>query len=264
LPHSDGFRPFAPPEAAIRLRHDPAAQLRLFCLPHAGVGASIYHPWSRLLPPEIQICPVQLPGRENRIRERPATRLPDLIRGLADAVDPGLDLPFAIFGHSMGAAIGFELARELRRRNRGTPRRLVMSGGRAPHLPPRLTPLAGLQAGQFLEAVQERYGCFSSEILQAREMLDLVLPILRADLKLFETYQCTVEPPLDCPVSVFGGIEDATVTQDELADWSCHTTAGFDLCMLPGGHFFPQESRDEVLRALEARLTGSEHPGVRG
>ena len=179
-------------------------------------------------------------------------------------MEPGLDLPFAIFGHSMGATIGFELARELRQRHWAAPRRLIMSGGRAPHRPSPLSPLAGLPAGKFLEAVQERYGCFSNEILQLREMLDLLLPILRADLKLFETYQCTLEPPLDCPISVFGGVDDATVTKDELADWELHTTAAFDLCMLPGGHFFPQESRDHVLRALEERLTGRADAAIRG
>lgn len=256
MPNGDVPGTFARASPAIHLRFDPAARLRLFCLPHAGVGASVYHPWSRLLPRELQICPIQLPGRENRLGERMPARLDELIRGLTDAVEPHLDLPFAIFGHSMGAAIAFELARALRRRNRAAPVRLIVSGGRAPHRPPRLAPLAALPERPFLEAVQERYGCFSDEILQMREMLNLLLPILRADLAMFETYQCIEDAPLDCPISVFGGTGDTTVTEDELTDWRRHTTGAFDLCLLPGGHFFPQESREPVLRALEARLAG--------
>jgi surfactin synthase thioesterase subunit len=239
---------------AIRLRHDPAARLRLFCLPHAGAGASLFHPWSLTLPREIQVCPIQQPGRENRLRERPHTGLPALVRDLVDAVVPYLDLPFALFGHSMGAAIGFELARELRRQSRSTPLHLLMSGFRAPHRRPTSAPLAALPNPMFLEAVQQRYGRIADEILRESALVDLIMPVLRADLAMIETYCCTEEAPLDCAISVFGGASDPTVTEDELMDWSRHTTVGFDFCTLPGGHFFPQESRDQLLSALDHRL----------
>lgn len=248
--------------AAIRLRHDPAARLRLFCLPHAGAGASLFHPWSRILPREIQVCPIQLPGRENRLREPPPTGLPALVRDLADAIGPHLDLPLAVFGHSMGAAIGFELARELRRRGVATPVRLLMSGFRAPHRRPAVPPLAALPDARFLETVQQRYGRFADELLREPALLDLILPVLRADLAMIETYCCTEEAPLDCPISVFGGESDPTVTGDELAAWNRHTGAGFDHCTLPGGHFFPIESRDELLGALEHRLDAGRPTGA--
>jgi medium-chain acyl-[acyl-carrier-protein] hydrolase len=256
LPHSRGSHTFARASAAIQLRHDPAARLRLFCLPHAGAGASLFQPWSRLLPREIQVCPIHLPGRETRLRERPETDLPVLVRDLADAIVPYLDLPCAIFGHSMGAALGFELTRELRRRGQITPRHLVMSGARAPQVRPTTAPLAALADPLFMEAVQARYGRFADEILREPALLALIAPILRADLALIETYCCTPEPPLACAISVLGGASDSTVTEPELRAWSVQTSAGFELAMLPGGHFFPQESRDEVLRALEQRLRG--------
>jgi medium-chain acyl-[acyl-carrier-protein] hydrolase len=254
LPHSSESHPFARVSPAIQFRHDPAARLRLFCLPHAGAGASLFHSWSRILPREIQVCAIQLPGRENRLRESPHTELSALVRDLAEAMIPHLDRPFALFGHSMGAIIGFELARELRRRQQVMPRQLVMSGARAPQLPPTMTPLAALPAGQFMEAVQQRYGRFADEIQREPALLGLIAPILRADLAMIETYCCTPEAPLDCPIAVLGGTGDSTVSEDQLQAWSTQTRAGFDLGMLPGGHFFPQESRDELLRALEHRL----------
>src|SRR5258708_4217985 len=180
--------PTLPRPSAIHLRPDPAARLRLFCLPHAGGGASVFHPWSRILPREIQVCPIQLPGRENRLRERPATDLTVLVRQLADAVAPYLDLPFAIFGHSMGTALGFELARELRRRGLATPRHLVMSGGRAPHLRPTLPPLAALADPMFMEAVQERYGRFADEGPPGAGLLARIVPIPRAEAGLTGAY----------------------------------------------------------------------------
>src|SRR6187397_2335302 len=131
--------------------------LRLFCLPHAGAGASVFARWSRALPPAIKVRALQLPGRESRLREPPASGMSPLVGELADTIAPVLDRPFAIFGHSMGALIGFELARELRRRGRPGPRHLLMSGLRAPDRPSRLPPLAALPDAAFLDGVQDRY-----------------------------------------------------------------------------------------------------------
>lgn len=242
--------------AAFHIRHDPAARLRLFCLPYAGAGASLFHAWSRVLPHGIQVCPIQLPGRENRLREPAPTELASLVRDLAAAIAPALDLPFAIFGHSMGAAIAFELARHLRHRGAARPDHLLLAAFRAPHLPPSLPPLAALPRPVFLDAVQGRYGRFADEILNEPALLDLVIPILRADLAMIETYQCAGELPLDCPITVFGGANDRSVTMAELEEWRCHTVAAFEVVTVPGGHLFLKDARDELLGEIVRRLPG--------
>src|SRR5271170_5577451 len=125
-------------------KSDPKAQLRLFCFPYAGAGALIFHKWSDALPREVEVCPIQLPGRGARLTEPPFTKLSCLIEALVRALDPLLDMPFAFFGHSLGALVGFELARELRRLARPQPVRLVVSAARAPRIPRRDRPIHAL------------------------------------------------------------------------------------------------------------------------
>jgi medium-chain acyl-[acyl-carrier-protein] hydrolase len=197
---------------------------------------------------------MQLPGRETRLREPPPTSLAVVVNELADALADHLDKPFALFGHSMGGAIAFELARELHRRGGPSPVRLLVSACRAPHCRPAAPPLAELPGAAFLAGVQERYGGFSEQIAQTPEALDLFLPILRADLAMIESFYRDAEEPLGCPVSVFAGSNDSTLRVEDLREWNRHTTEQCDLCVLPGGHFFINESPGAVLRALEARL----------
>ncbi|HWK89893.1 MAG TPA: thioesterase domain-containing protein, partial [Longimicrobium sp.] len=231
----------------------PRARLRLFCLAHAGGGASAFRGWADALPPEVEVCLVQLPGRENRIREAPFDRLEPLVEALAEAVQPFLTLPFALFGHSNGALIGFELARTLRARGQPGPVHLFASGRRAPDAGQLRAPTAHLPDIAFLDTLRE-LGGIPDALVEHPELLQLLLPTLRADVALNEAYVFTDEAPLACPITGYAGDLDPRAAPAEMEGWARHTSAGFALRRFAGGHFFPQTHRAEVLRALSADL----------
>jgi medium-chain acyl-[acyl-carrier-protein] hydrolase len=226
------------------------ARLRLFCFPNAGGGIATLYGWLRGLPPSVQVCPVQLPGRENRRMEPLQNRLPPLITDLADAIEPLLNAPFAFFGHSLGALIAFELARKLRRRGRGNCVKLLASARMAPQEPITTPSICALPEPAFIAALQARFNAIPDAILADREMLTLYLPVLRADLEMIENYVYTPEPPLECPITVFGGTDDPTVTCNQLEEWRRQTSAGFNVRMFPGDHFFPKRCREAFVEAV--------------
>lgn len=229
------------------------ARLRLFCFPYAGGGASIFQPWSQSLPPEIQVCAVQLPGRENRMMERPYRHTGPLVEAMAPALAPYLDLPFAFFGHSLGALIAFELARRLGKHQGLWPIHLFVSGHRAPQLLDRLTPLHDLPEAEFIRKVRLMNGTHE-EVFQNAELLKLVLPLLRADFEMAETYAYSAGEPLDCPISAYGGVEDGDASREELLDWRQQSLRTFALRMFPGNHFFLHSARTLVLQAITSEL----------
>lgn len=213
------------------------ARLRLFCFPYAGGSALMFRTWSNALPADVEVCPVQLPGRSARLIERPFTTLSPLIEVVAQALSPLLDKPFAIFGHSLGALIGFELARQLRRRHGVNPVRLFVSAGRAPQAARPCAPIHNLPAKEFLAAVRRLNGT-PAEVFEHEELLEIILPVLRADFAVYETYVYSTEPPLNCPISTFGGSQDREISHSDLEAWRDQTTDAFSLRMLPGDHFF--------------------------
>jgi surfactin synthase thioesterase subunit len=225
----------------------------MFCLPYAGGGASIYRGWGASLPADVEVCPVQLPGRESRMREAPIVRSGPLTQAIADALQPYMNLPFVFFGHSMGAALGFELARELRRRGQPLPLHLFVSGRRAPQVPAREEPIWDLPEPEFLVKLRELNGT-PEEVLQHEELMKLLIPILRADFQVNETYEFTPGEPFDFGISAFGGLGDEDVTRDDVAAWQEHTRGRFRMRMLPGDHFFIHGSKDMVLEAVARDL----------
>lgn len=235
----------------------PGAALRLICLPYAGGGAVVYRPWRRLLPPSVALSIVQLPGRETRLREAPFTRMAALVAALAEAAAPLAAGPYALFGHSMGALVAFELARALRRAGAPAPRCLFVSGRRAPQLPDPEPPLHPLADGPFVGAMVRRYNAIPRVILEDVELLRLFLPTLRADFELIETYAYADEAPLACPIVALGGQDDVRARGADLEAWRAHTTASFRARQLPGGHFYLQDERaaliDEIVGALGTR-----------
>ncbi len=235
-------------------RPNPLARLRLFCFPYAGGGASAFCAWAGGLPGGIEVCPVQLPGREHRFQEPPFTCLEPLIEALAGALIPYLDLPFGFFGHSMGGLIAFELARRLRKKKGPCPAHLFVSGRRAPQVPDDDEPFYTLPDPEFVTKLRQLNGT-PEEVFRNANLMDFLLPTLKADFAVCETYVHRDEAPLDCPISIFGGLEDADVTRDELAVWRCHTRGRFRLRMLPGNHFFIHSSRSLLLRAVAEDLT---------
>jgi len=232
---------------------NPRARLRLFCFPYAGGGASVYRGWAASLPGEIEVCPVQLPGRESRLREAPFTHLDPMIQVLADVLPPYLDLPFVFFGHSMGGLISFELSRELRRRRGPAPLHIFVSGRRAPQVPSREEPLHELPEPEFIARLRELNGT-PEEVLQHAELMRLLLPILRADFSVNETYEYRPEEPLDVGISAFGGLGDQEVTREDLAAWKDQTRGRFRLRILPGDHFFVHGSKDLITESMSRDL----------
>lgn len=236
-------------------RRQPPARVRLFCFPYAGGGSSIYRNWSRLLPPEIEVCAAHLPGRGDRIKETPFTDLSAMVSVIAEAIVPHLDLPLAFFGHSMGAIISFELARKLREIQNIRPAHLFVSGRRAPQLPIDEPITHNLSEPQLLEEVRRLNGT-PAEVLEHPELMQLMLPLLRADFSVVETYRYHPGALLDCPVTAFGGLQDVEVSRQHLEAWGELTNAAFSLRMLPGDHFFlnTPSAQALLLRAISQQL----------
>jgi medium-chain acyl-[acyl-carrier-protein] hydrolase len=236
---------------------NPLTRMRLFTFPYAGGSASLFSAWSSWLPREVAVCPVQLPGRGSRMREKPFARVDEIVAALVRALEPLLDLPYALFGHSMGALISFELARAVRRRNLPAPHRLFVSAFRAPHLPDPDPPMHAMPEADLIQELTVLNGT-PREVLQDRELLAFLLPMVRADAAVCETYAYAPETPLDCPITVFGGITDPKISQAELSAWPQHSRGECKLRMVPGDHFFlhnPAVLLPALAADLEATLT---------
>lgn len=211
-----------------------------------------YRGWSDRLPQEVEVCPLQLPGRGSRLAEAPFTSMPALVNTVAEVLLPHLDKPFAFFGHSMGAIIGFELARQLRRMAAPQPLHLFVSGRRAPQIPGSDTRTYDLSEPDFLDELHRLNGT-PSEVLENPELMELMLPTLRADFTVIQNYTYSVEPPLDSSISTYGGLQDYEVKREQLEAWREQTTACFSLRLFPGDHFFLNTSR-QLLPVLYREL----------
>ena len=234
------------------LQPDPCERkpYRLFCFPFAGGGASAYYRWPRMLPAEIGVYAVRPPGRENRIKEKPFTRLSVMIEELAFILLPFLNKPFAFFGHSMGALIGYELAQYIHRNFSIGPAHLFVAAGRAPHLVNLEPPYFNLPQDRFLEKLK-RYNGMPAEILQNDDLMAFIMPSLRADMEMIQTYSGRDrQQTLACPISAFGGTTDSMVVRDHLKEWQAYTHNAFSLQMLESGHFFSPDAEQQLLQAI--------------
>lgn len=232
---------------------DRQARLRLFCFPYAGGGNQIFRSWAASLPSPIEVCPVQLPGRGNRMNGPRYTNLLTLTKAIANVIRPFLDLPFAFFGHSMGATIAFELSRELRRSGNLQPIHLFPAAQFAPHSPHEREVTYNLPELELIEKVRDIKGT-PKEVLDHPELMEVMIPLLRADFEMVESYTYVPEAPLDCPITVLGGLEDLDLTRARLEEWRQHTTASFSLRMLPGDHFFINTATMFIHRVLAQEL----------
>lgn len=220
---------------------------RLFWFPHAGGGTAIGRSIG------IPHVAVRLPGRESRLAEAPFERMTPLVEALADAIAPYLAQPFAFFGHSMGAAIAFELSRLLRKRGQTLPTVLIASAARAPQYRRNHVPPAAPEDQQLLDELRRLQG-IPSEILDDPAMMRAVLPVLKADAALYRNYVYAEDAPLPCPIRAYGGAADPNIRAEHLEAWAEQTTASFRMRLFLGGHFYLNECPDEVLGALEEDL----------
>ena len=235
----------------FRLRKpQPNAKIRLFCLPFAGGAATTYRSWQSFLGEQVEVCPIQLPGRENRFREAPFRRMSPLLEALGKVLMPYLDLPYCVFGHSLGAIIGFELCRFLDKRGRA-PEILMVSARKPPELPVDVT-LHDKPLSQLLGRIRE-LGSTPNQLLEDPDWLKLLEPLIRADFEIHETYQYQVLPKLRCPLVAFGGLDDSEVSSSQLAAWSQVTDGFFRMQMFSGGHFYINETTS-VLHAVKREL----------
>lgn len=226
----------------------PRAKVRLFCFPYAGGGASIFRAWPDALP-HLDICAIQPPGRENRMRDAAFTRLDPLVDAAVEAITPLLDQPYAFFGYSLGSFVAFEAARRLRARGARLPERLFLGACPAPQVVRRKPPIHELPEAELIREVRSYQGT-PPEVLEHEELMEMLLPILRADFGVYETYASRPEPPLDVPLSVLGGLTDEDATRADLDAWREHTTKAFVLRMFPGNHFFLNTERTRLLTSI--------------
>ena len=228
---------------------NPQAQMRLFCLPYAGGGALSYRGWSDSLPRSVEVCAIELPGRGSRLRDTLFTRIQPLVEKIAENILPLLDKPFALFGHSMGALLCFELTRFLRKEYNINPVHLFVSARRAPQIDSSKTPMHDLPETEFLIELGRLNGT-PQDILENAELMQLLIPILRADFEVIETYIYQELKPLDCPITAFGGLSDPEVSIDEIKAWAKQTNGTFSMKMFTGDHFFIHSAQLQLLEYL--------------
>ncbi|MGC4807686.1 thioesterase II family protein [Micromonospora sp. DT233] len=229
----------------------PRADFQLVCLPHAGGSAPFFHPVAQALSPRVEVLAVQYPGRQDRRHEPMIDNIGELADQVAEAVRAAVDRPFAIFGHSMGATLSYEVGVRLEATGH-RPERLFVSGRRAPsaHRDERvhLRDDAGLIAElRTLAGTDQRV--FGDE-----ELLRMVLPAIRNDYRAAETYVHTGGARLGCPVLALTGDRDPKATHEEVAAWRTHTDAEFELKTYPGGHFYLVAHAADVIRQIDERL----------
>lgn len=235
------------------LRPNSEARLRLFCFPYAGGSALIYRKWPDWVLPGVEVYPVQPPGRGGRLQETPFTEIEPLVEALAPVIAPFLDKPFAFFGHSMGASIGFELARLLRRDYGKEPLHFFVSARRAPQVPNTDPPIHDLP-DELLKNELRRLEGTPAEVLEHPELMEVMLPLLRADFSVSEKYMFVPDAPLSCPLSALGGLQDSHVKREDLEAWRQLTTGPFLLRMFAGNHFFLHTAQNLLLRAVNLEL----------
>ncbi|MFV0564076.1 thioesterase II family protein [Malaciobacter mytili] len=210
--------------------------LRLFCLPYAGGSASIYRLWQQEMPENIQVCKIQLPGRENRINEQAIDSMEVLIQILVKQLLSYFDKPFVLFGHSMGAMIVYELARYLTNYTSYTPLHIFVSACRTPNIA-ELKTTYHLPNDEFINSLRQRGGT-NEILLNNKEYMQMIEPTLRADLKLIEQWHHNDIDKLNCPITIFGGLNDTLVSPFILKQWRQYTNNVFKLKLFKGGHFF--------------------------
>lgn len=237
-------------------RPRPEATARLFLFHHAGGAASAFHGWGDLAPAEVETVAVQLPGRENRFSEPLITAMDPIVRAVADALDPFVDEPFALFGHSMGARVAYAVSVELADRGRPVPSALVVSASRAPHHPSARPNLHDLPDDVFIDELV-RIGGIPDAIRRSGEMMEMMARIARADFSVLETWSPPAGRRSPAPIVALGGEDDGSAPRAALQSWADLADGDFRVRLFPGGHFYIRDhARAVVAEASSALFRG--------
>lgn len=242
----------APPGESRIIRRFPLArgQVRLFCFPHIGGGPSFFRAWVSRFSPHIEVCAIHLPGREERIGEKPILRFESAVKEIAESLTRFLDLPFAFFGHSMGSLIAYEVARTLAHKG-NRPSRIFVSAHRTPWRPVG-TPggtLGDEEVLQFLRRMKANMDVVEND----REKI--FLNIIKNDLALYQSFVAPMYlQKVDCPITALGGSEDTFAPPAAIEEWADLTSAGFSSHILPGGHFYPAQNLNKLVAIIQHHL----------
>ncbi len=244
-------RPGEPP------RNPKDTETRLFCFAHAGAGSSVFRNWQKAMPPSIEVYGMVLPGREKRFQEPPQKSVEALVPALAEAIAQFGDRKIALFGHSLGGILAFEVARLLAEKYKIRPAHLIIAAVAAPQfLPPALQLHKIEKDTEFIEALA-RFGGMQREVFEVPELLEMLMPVLRADIEAFERHACAGTFKIPWPLAVFGGQSDTTLKPEELLGWQEHAEGPFAFELMPGDHFFPQSGERALLERLAQLLRSS-------
>ena len=239
----------------VKPKPNPSAQLKLVCLPFAGGGSNSFRNWVQFLPKQIELLAVEIPGRGQRLREPLRTRMHELVPDITSSLSKELDRPYALFGHSMGTLLGIELSHHLRAEYQQEATHLFFSGRGAPQLPSKEKSIHHLPEDEFITQIRN-YNGTPKEVLDHEDLMELMVPILRADFEVCETYSYNDHPKLSCPLSVYGGLQDSAAPREA---WAELTEGPFNLRMFPGDHFFvlsnTQTLLSSILRDLNEHFT---------
>jgi medium-chain acyl-[acyl-carrier-protein] hydrolase len=235
------------------------AMVNLFCFSHAGGTASAFRLWPAALPSWLEVWAVQLPGRGSLWRESAICTIPALVDALIPVLLPRLERPFAFFGHSMGAVLASEIASTLTKRESIAPCHLFVSSRRPPHIWDSGSNMHTLPDDEFVNEINHRYGGIAGEVLEATDLLALLVPVLRADMAALETFRPSKSAALPYPISAFGGAQDPQVPRNHLEAWRDQTSGAFRVRVFPGGHFYLNQQRDALLRDISATLAPTFH-----
>lgn len=236
--------------------------MRLLCFPYAGGAASLFHSWQAYFPVDIQICPVELPARAARINDSMPPSVTELVDRFLEESASYLDRPFSVFGHSLGALISFELIRAMQDRRMLSPARFFASACQAPQVFRRPRPIHQLADSEFVQALREIDGT-PDEVLGHQELLRVLLPMLRADFRLADTYRYVPGGPLACAITAVGGREDHSISRGDLVAWHSQTTGPFNLRMVSGTHFFLRHHGNKVAKMIATVLTESQSTAIK-
>jgi surfactin synthase thioesterase subunit len=224
----------------------------LICFPHAGGAATAYAPLAAALPTAIEVLALQYPGRQERLAEPSLDSIDDLVAAIVPELRPRLDRPFALFGHSAGAIVAFEVARVLEQRHGVVALGLFASGRRGPSTRRDESVHRGGDRSLLREVA--RLGGTPPQLLDDEDVQQMMLPALRGDYKAIETYEWRPGPPLGCPIWALLGEDDPLATESEAAAWRSQTTAGFELHVFPGRHFYLVDQQPAVVDLITSRL----------